>query len=525
MLEHMFEGCATAELVEVIAASRRSESALIARRMAAVAELLGRRTWEAEAEDPDAGYMIITGLQRTSAEVAAAMSLPPGAASQLVSHAEALDARFPHIAAALAAGDADWRTVALVLDHTDLVADPRLVATLDRQLAQSIRHWGCWSTRRVRTAVDAAVRRLDPDAVRERERAEDRRRFTVRARSDGTAKVDGVLTAKAGAVVDRRITELATSVCRHDPRSIDQRRADAFEAMADGTGLACRCERPDCPAVPVTPTTGVVLHVLADGRALPGQPGGVGYLDGFGVLDTGQVHELTAQATVRPLVEPDVTADAARRYQPSAALERWVRARDLTCRFPGCDRRAELCDLDHTVPFCHTDPERGGLTVATNLKCLCRQHHRLKTFADGWRDEQLVDGAVVWTSPTGIVYRTVPGSTDVFTDRSAAPPCRPPTPRRRRATDKTSHLARLRERNRRLRPVNLARRRLEYARNREIYHRRERNRHRDTMILFKGHRNSTSPFMRWVNDPYEIEELPPDWRPPPEPETPDEPPF
>jgi hypothetical protein len=64
-VENMFEQCEPSELVELISASRPEEGALIARRVAAVAELPGRRTAEAEAESPDCGYMIITGLQRT----------------------------------------------------------------------------------------------------------------------------------------------------------------------------------------------------------------------------------------------------------------------------------------------------------------------------------------------------------------------------------------------------------------------------------------------------------------------------
>jgi hypothetical protein len=49
----------------------------------------------------------------------------------------------------------------------------------------------------------------------------------------------------------------------------------------------------------------------------------------------------------------------------------------------------------------------------TNLKCLCRKHHLLKTFwsgVTGWGDDQLPDGTVIWTSPSGHIYRTVPGS-------------------------------------------------------------------------------------------------------------------
>ncbi|SPM40031.1 13E12 repeat-containing protein [Mycobacterium numidiamassiliense] len=49
-----------------------------------------------------------------------------------------------------------------------------------------------------------------------------------------------------------------------------------------------------------------------------------------------------------------------------------------------------------------------------NLKCLCRQHHRLKTFHSGWQDTQLLDGTVIWTSPTGRTYRTSPAGADLF---------------------------------------------------------------------------------------------------------------
>ena len=104
-----------------------------------------------------------------------------------------------------------------------------------------------------------------------------------------------------------------------------------------------------------------------------------GYIEGYGVIDAEQVRSLAEKASVRILEEPAVSPAEALRYQPSAAVERWVRMRDMTCRFPGCDRSAVICDVDHTVPFNHADPRNGGLTVPWNLKCLCRQHHRDKT--------------------------------------------------------------------------------------------------------------------------------------------------
>jgi hypothetical protein len=50
-----------------------------------------------------------------------------------------------------------------------------------------------------------------------------------------------------------------------------------------------------------------------------------------------------------------------------------------------------------------------------SLECLLasRHHHLLKTFC-GWFDEQLPDGIVIWTSPSGQTYTTSPGSRLLF---------------------------------------------------------------------------------------------------------------
>ena len=420
MIERMFDMMATmapTELVVAIAESQRQESMLVAQRLADVAELLAQRTNEVEAEDPDPGFMMVTGFQRATAEVAAACNLSPAAASIMVSHADTLAERLPEVAAVLAVGDTDWRTVQVIITRTEFVADS-VMAGLDANLAQRISKWHCWSRRRIVNAVDATVRGMDPDAVRERVRQEDRRHVDVIAVGDGTAKVDGIIAADAAATFDRRLNELAAAVCRNDPRSTAQRRADAVKALAEGRRLACECGNDACPhrSVDAVAPTRMVINVVAGAETVLGGGSQPGYLEGYGVIDAEQVRQLAEDATLRLVEEPAVSGAEALRYQPSAALERAVRLRDMTCRFPGCDRPAAACDLDHTVPFNHADPGKGGATVAHNLKCLCRQHHRLKTFHQGWRDEQLPDGTVIWTSPTGQTYRTSPGGVELFPD-------------------------------------------------------------------------------------------------------------
>ncbi|EUA53130.1 HNH endonuclease family protein [Mycobacterium intracellulare 1956] len=123
--------------------------------------------------------------------------------------------------------------------------------------------------------------------------------------------------------------------------------------------------------------------------------------------------ELAASATLVPLTHP---GDAAPEpgYVPSRALADFVRCRDLTCRWPGCDRPATSCDVDHTIPYA-----AGGPTHASNLKALCRTHHLVKTFW-GWQEKQLPDGTLIFTSPAGHTYVTTPGSALLFPSLCAA---------------------------------------------------------------------------------------------------------
>jgi hypothetical protein len=530
----MFEGSTPDALITEIEVSQQQESALMAHRLAAIAALLSQRIFEAEDADPDPAYSMITGFARTTAEVSAAMNMSPMGAQHLVAQAETLDTRLPRVAALLAEGKTDWRTVQVIISRTELVGDD-VIAELDQSLADRIVRWQCWSRRRIVNAVDAAVRTIDPDAAKERRvRADDDRSISVTPLPDGMAQVRGSLNATAGAAFDKRLSQMATSVCAKDSRTIVQRRADAVLALTEGRALACECGQPECPtrvneAEPVAGEVRTVINVIASEDTVTGQSDQPGYLEGYGVIDADQVRDLAKTATLVPVECPAVTDREALRYQPSAALERWIRCRDLTCRFPGCDRKAWICDIDHTTPFNHADPAAGGLTVPWDLACYCREHHRLKTFLcgpGGWRDEQLPDGTIILTSPTGREYRSTPAGYDLFPQMR--PACSAPKPKKRnRSRERALRIARARSKIRELRPVNAETRRINYARRQEIDRRKWRNHMRRMLILFKGNEPSTSPWCTWVNEPFEPEDLPPDWHPPPPSphELDDEPPF
>jgi hypothetical protein len=91
-------------------------------------------------------------------------------------------------------------------------------------------------------------------------------------------------------------------------------------------------------------------------------------------------------------------------YRIPAAMKRFVRARDVTCRFPGCRRPARYCDVDHVDrwPFGPTHPD--------NLVCLCRRHHRLK-HSRPWHVRLTDCGTLVWISRTGRTRLVSPSDT------------------------------------------------------------------------------------------------------------------
>lgn len=105
-----------------------------------------------------------------------------------------------------------------------------------------------------------------------------------------------------------------------------------------------------------------MIQVLAEQATLTGESHSPGYLPGFGAVPAPMVRELAVTAKLKPMTLPPVAEPG---YRPSAALAEFVRCRDLTCRFPGCDAPAARCQIDHTIPY------PLGPTHPSNLKLLC----------------------------------------------------------------------------------------------------------------------------------------------------------
>lgn len=400
----MFDTVADAGVVDAISDAGRAQNVACAGELAAIGELYARRAPE---DDSERFSWAVDGHENVVAEVAAALRISRGRARGRLRHAIALRERLPRVAEVFARGDIDFRLVAALVTRTEVVDDAEVIAKIDAAVARHAPNWMRLSGPKAAERIDMWVARFDPAGVRVPGPRNENRYVEIACTDAGLAGVWAQLHATDGAALEHRLDALAATVCRDDPRTKAQRLADALGALAFGAeALGCQCGGPDCAAAPRPATTNVVIHVLAEQAAVNGESQAPGYLSGFGPLPAALLREVAGQAKVKPLWIPPAAAEPG--YRPSAALAEFVRFRDLTCRFPGCDAPAGICDIDHTVPF------PLGPTHPSNLKLLCRYHHLLKTFYIQWRDRQEPDGTVVWTSPTGHEYVTKPGGSLLF---------------------------------------------------------------------------------------------------------------
>jgi hypothetical protein len=303
-------------------------------------------------------------------------------------------------------GTIDYRMVSTIITRTENVDDD-VMAALDEAIAAHVEKWMKLSKNKLRDRVDQWVAKYDAAGVRVPPEVADNRYVDVDAASPGMAHLSGHIRAADAATVNARLEALAATVCDNDPRSHTQRRADASGAMGRyEASLACECGREDCPAAALradaSAAATTVIHVLAEQGTLDGSSDNPGYLAAMGILPAESVRDLAASATatLKPLTVPAAAATADPRYRPTAANKEFLRWRDLTCRWNGCDKPVDKSDVDHTVPYPY------GPTHPSNTKHYCRMHHLIKTFYAGlgWSDRQLPDGTLVLTAPTGHVY-------------------------------------------------------------------------------------------------------------------------
>ncbi|WP_162564200.1 MULTISPECIES: HNH endonuclease signature motif containing protein [Microbacterium] len=205
---------------------------------------------------------------------------------------------------------------------------------------------------------------------------------------------------------DRQAPRLTTRP-RSEERALDELRADIF---ADLVLTGAPTGHGDVLAS-IRAEVQITVPVLT----AAGKSNEPALLAGYGPIDRATACELAAGAPGwdRVMFHPHSGLPmAVDRYRPTAALRRFLRARDQRCRFPGCPHRPKRADIDHTI-----DRAKGGATSDDNLAHICRRHHTVK-HATAWRVRQLGGGVLEWISPTRRRYVDKPTSAVQFVPSS-----------------------------------------------------------------------------------------------------------
>lgn len=431
------------ELVDLAQSLERSISGMMAARDGVLA--LASRWASDAASDADEADI---SFRSVAAELATALRVSDRTVQRRMAGAELLVERFPSVWAAQGAGQIAPGHARVIVDAGMHIEDP---VAREEYAARVLEFARDESPNRVRPIAERIAQQYQPRSLEDRhEEARQERGAWVKDHPDAMAEmhlfgpaalIHGAfdrITAMAKAHAanlnaatrdadaepqdNSAVTEDNGAVIGQDPRTLAQRRFDiALDLLLTGAPAGHDTEQGLLasirPSVSVTIPflTMMGLDSLQIGTELMmAQPA---ELDGHGPIDPQTARLLAGAASGwdRVLTHPVTgTLLAVDRYRPSEYQRRHLRARDQRCRFPTCGMPARDSDLDHTQ-----DAALGGPTEVDNLGALCRRHHVLKHHAP-WHVEQLGDGLVEWTSPTGRIYidRPPPQNTVVFSEES-----------------------------------------------------------------------------------------------------------
>ncbi|HEY8318255.1 MAG TPA: DUF222 domain-containing protein [Amnibacterium sp.] len=393
--EPIAEDASDYELLDAVEMLHRTQAALHLERAGLLAMLWSRARSDSE------------GDEAVLREVAMISGVSQAAAERMLTTSLVLQHGLAATREQLVDGTLPWSHVEVIAAGAKQVD----AADVDRFEAEAIRLVTGAGIGQAKDRVRQLIDRMNPDGMVERHKA-------ARAESDATLEpaANGmawlhlyIAAVEAVAIRDRLTREaIALHGRAGETRCIGALRADvAIDLLLAALPAASDCDDQDRTRRTRSPL-GIVpqVHVTVPVMTLLGESNEPGHLRGYGPIDPETARRLTAQAPslFRVLVEPgtDTIVQVGREhYEVPIGLRRFLQLRDDRCRFPGCSRNADLCDIDHTTPWAG-----DGETNANNLACLCRFHHQLKE--RGWCAEIDDDGVMHWTSPFGRRRTTVP---------------------------------------------------------------------------------------------------------------------
>ncbi|MGE0879518.1 MAG: DUF222 domain-containing protein [Acidimicrobiia bacterium] len=247
---------------------------------------------------------------------------------------------------------------------------PSLAGLDARQTAMTMQYWKQWA-----------------DAICEQPAPEEKPQSLHLSRAGEQLVVDATLTGLGAAYVENAI-RVATP---NDPTmSPSERRADALVAIAkyfldhQGTRKGGRHR----------PHVNVIMKANGTAELIDGAP-----------LSTRDTEIACCDAAFHRVLLDAASVDldygrSTRNIPPSLYTSLVIR--DGGCRFPGCDRTADLCDVHHVQWWDH-----GGITAPSNTALMCLRHHQ-KLHEPGWHAKLLPNAELHVTKPDGTELSSTP---------------------------------------------------------------------------------------------------------------------
>ncbi|MGK2881606.1 MAG: DUF222 domain-containing protein, partial [Mycobacterium sp.] len=288
-----------AELLAAIGDACEFENATLARRMWAMVELYDRRQAAATAANTELWAVDCTASVIT--EIAAEQRTTRGRAETMLDTALTLRRRFPLLNAKFLAGTISYRVLTAIIARTRLI-DDSMIALVEREILKALGRLGRLSDKKLAEQIDYWVMEIDYLAVRAKRNVDTERGIDFDVREDGMTDLIGTMRTPDAALLDARLDQLADTVCPRDPRTKDNRRADAAAALAAGhTRLQCECRTPDCPqtTTPQDTLAPIVINMIADEATVNGTGSKPAILPGFGPLRADVLHDMTRNIRVR----------------------------------------------------------------------------------------------------------------------------------------------------------------------------------------------------------------------------------
>lgn len=303
----------------------------------------------------------------------------------MVSEAAAVREHAPHVWAAFAAGDIDGVRVTSIAATLERLTTTKAREVLDATApvyaaTHTVAELRAW-LRRLRS-------RLEPQTTAEETAdALTQRRVHVNHQEDGTSWVSVLMRTGVAISVANRVRRAAKALPAIDPetgerdtRTLQQKEADLFAhwlTTSEGTSTDIRAE----------------IAISINATDLIGYTSGPGTIRGDGEpVPAGWVRELAAsEHTIlrRLVLDPvgHVLDTTVLSFRPPDSLRQALHWRDGTCRVISCRAPVSETDLDHEIAH-----DTGGPTSGTNLRCLCRKHHNMKSH--GRLDDHFLDAPV-----------------------------------------------------------------------------------------------------------------------------------